>query len=57
MVVKFVARYGKEVHEFLATEEYAPVLRYYGPLHGHLPETMVSGSLPAPLKGPHLIFA
>jgi len=31
VVVKFVARYGKEVHEFLARNGYAPTLRYYGP--------------------------
>jgi hypothetical protein len=50
VVVKFVTRYGKEVHEFLATKEYAPALRYYYTaiylvLFLHL------------LKGPHLIFA
>ena len=32
IVVKFVSRYGKEVHEFLANKNYAPHLRYYGPM-------------------------
>ena len=32
IVVKFVSRYGKEVHEFLAKKNYAPHLRYYGPM-------------------------
>ena len=32
IVVKFVSRYGKEVHEFLANKDYAPHLRYYGPM-------------------------
>jgi hypothetical protein len=32
VVVKFVTNYGKEVHEFLAQEGWAPKLRYYGPL-------------------------
>lgn len=45
VVVKFVASYGKEVHEFLATLGYAPALRYYGPLHGYLP-----GTLPTPAQ-------
>ncbi|TFK32543.1 hypothetical protein BDQ12DRAFT_716350 [Crucibulum laeve] len=30
IVVKFVARYGKDVHEFLARENHAPALRYFG---------------------------
>ena len=34
IVVKFVSRYGKEVHEFLADKDYAPHLRYYGPMPG-----------------------
>lgn len=32
IVVKFVDRYGAEVHRFLADRNYAPRLRYYGPL-------------------------
>jgi len=50
VVVKFVARYGKEVHEFLATKGNAPALRYYGPLCSRLPETMVPGTLPTPAQ-------
>jgi hypothetical protein len=45
VVVKFVARYGDEVHKFLANKGYAPALRYYGPLPSHL-----SGTLPAPAQ-------
>ncbi|KAI9435035.1 hypothetical protein H4582DRAFT_1817874 [Lactarius indigo] len=44
VIVKFVSRYGKEVHEFLAREKYAPSLRYYGPLS----ETRLSGVFPRP---------
>ncbi|KAF7771664.1 hypothetical protein Agabi119p4_5975 [Agaricus bisporus var. burnettii] len=32
VVVKFVDRYGAEVHQFLAEEGHAPQLLYYGPL-------------------------
>ena len=32
IVVKFVSRYGKEVHKFLATQGHAPRLRYCGSL-------------------------
>lgn len=32
IVVKFVSRYSKEVHEFLAKKNYAPNLLYYGPM-------------------------
>jgi len=32
IVVKFVSRYSKDVHEFLADKKYAPRLRYYGPM-------------------------
>ena len=46
VVVKFVARYGKEVHEFLARNGYAPTLRYCGPL----PETKLSGIFPGPAQ-------
>lgn len=44
-VVKFVARYGKEVHELLEREGYAPP-RYYG----HLPDTKLSGIFPRPTQ-------
>ncbi|TFK32865.1 hypothetical protein BDQ12DRAFT_473206 [Crucibulum laeve] len=30
IVVKFVSRYGKDVHEFLARDNHAPDLRYFG---------------------------
>ena len=46
VVVKFVARYGKEVHEFLARKGCAPTLRYCGPLQETLPETKLSGISP-----------
>jgi len=39
VVVKFAARYGEDVHEFLARKGCAPTLRYCGPL----PETKLSG--------------
>ncbi len=32
VVVKFAASYGKEVHEFLARNGWAPTLRHYGPI-------------------------
>jgi hypothetical protein len=32
LVVKFVARYGEQVHRFLAEQAHAPALRYYGPI-------------------------
>jgi len=47
MVVKFVARYGEEVHRFLAHNGHAPALRYYG----HLPGTQLSGAFPNPAQG------
>lgn len=47
MVVKFVARYGEEVHRFLARNGHAPALRYYGPL----PNTQLSGVFPEPAQG------
>ncbi|KAG7094076.1 hypothetical protein E1B28_007696 [Marasmius oreades] len=34
IVVKFVERYGAEVHEFLAAQGHAPQLRFYGALPG-----------------------
>jgi len=46
VVVKFVARYGEEVHEFLARKGCAPTLRYCGPL----PETKLSGIFPGPAQ-------
>lgn len=35
VVVKFANRYGREVHQFLATKGYAPRLRYCGPMDGN----------------------
>ena len=46
VVVKFVARYGKEVHEFLARNGFAPTLRH----SGRLPESKLSGILPGPAQ-------
>ena len=46
VVVKFVARYGEEVHKFLARKGCAPDLRYCGPL----PETKLSGIFPGPAQ-------
>ncbi|KAH8992599.1 hypothetical protein EDB86DRAFT_2932241 [Lactarius hatsudake] len=46
VVVKFVSRYGKEVHEFLARKGWAPTLRYYGPL----PETEHYSVFPGPAQ-------
>ncbi|KAI9437469.1 hypothetical protein H4582DRAFT_278628 [Lactarius indigo] len=46
VVVKFVSRYGKEVHEFLAHEGYAPLLLY----HGALPEIRLPCVLPGPTQ-------
>jgi hypothetical protein len=46
VVVKFVARYGEEVHEFLARKGCAPALRYCGPLPG----TKLSGIFPGPAQ-------
>jgi hypothetical protein len=37
VVIKFVARYGKDVHEFLAKRGWAPTLRYYGQLRDTMP--------------------
>ena len=34
IVVKFVSRYGVNVHKFLASRELAPQLHYFGPLPG-----------------------
>jgi len=53
VVVKFVARYGEQVHEFLADHGYAPTLRY----HGSLPGTQLSGFCPDLLNKRHLAFA
>jgi len=46
VVIKFVARYGEEVHKFLARKGCAPTLQYCGPL----PETKLSGILPGPAQ-------
>ena len=46
VVVKFVARYGEEVHKFLARKGRAPALRYCGPL----PETKLSGIFTGPTQ-------
>ena len=46
VVVKFVARYGEEVHKFLARHGHAPALRYCGPL----PETKLSGNFTRPAQ-------
>ncbi|KAH9171271.1 hypothetical protein EDB89DRAFT_2243611 [Lactarius sanguifluus] len=46
VVVKFVSRYGKEVHEFLARKGWAPTLRYCGPL----PETELCSVFPGPAR-------
>lgn len=52
VVVKFVARYGEEVHDFLARHGYAPALRYCSPL----PKTKLSGiSGPAQSATPGLL--
>ncbi|TFK31382.1 hypothetical protein BDQ12DRAFT_694237, partial [Crucibulum laeve] len=47
VVVKFVDRYGREVHEFLAEEGHAPRLRYCGPLLLQ-PDQPPLSSLPPP---------
>ncbi|TDL19319.1 hypothetical protein BD410DRAFT_727414 [Rickenella mellea] len=46
IVVKFVNRYGTEVHEFLAKRNHAPRLRYCGPI----PNSVVQERLPEALK-------
>ena len=46
VVIKFVARYGEEVHKFLADKGYAPALRYCG----SLPGTKLSGIFPGPAQ-------
>ncbi|KAH9053957.1 hypothetical protein EDB83DRAFT_2552759 [Lactarius deliciosus] len=46
VVVKFVSRYGKEVHEFLACKGWAPTLRYCG----LLPETEHYSVFPGPAQ-------
>ena len=47
VVIKFVSRYGEEVHEFLASKDYAPKLRYYGPLPGAPPSPPRPKNAPA----------
>ncbi|KAF8871583.1 hypothetical protein BD779DRAFT_1652902 [Infundibulicybe gibba] len=46
IVVKFVTRYGEEVHKFLAGHGHVPKLRYCGPLDINLPADK-SKSLPS----------
>lgn len=46
VVVKFVARYGKEVHELLAEHNFAPQLLYCGPIL----ENPLSGTLHEPAR-------
>jgi hypothetical protein len=48
VVVKFVASYGEEVHKFLASNGWAPTLRYCGPLGR---ESELSDGFPGPAKG------
>jgi hypothetical protein len=59
IVVKFVTRYGTDVHKFLASEDHAPRLRYCGPLSGtnsldgeHAPATLSSQQFPVLSLGP-----
>ena len=47
IVIKFVSRYGEGVHTFLADNEYAPKLRYYGPLPGAPPSPQRPKNAPA----------
>ncbi|KAF8801737.1 hypothetical protein BYT27DRAFT_7215855 [Phlegmacium glaucopus] len=49
IVIKFMLRYGKEVHEFLANKSYAPHLRYYGPMPNAPPSPPCPKSAPAGL--------
>jgi serine/threonine protein kinase len=56
IVVKFVTRYGTDVHKFLASEDHAPRLRYYGPLSGineeQSPKSLSSQQSPVLSLGP-----
>jgi hypothetical protein len=56
IVVKFVTRYGRDVHKFLASENHAPRLRYCGPLSGtdeeQSPATLSSQQSPVLSLGP-----
>ncbi|KAH9062330.1 hypothetical protein EDB87DRAFT_1559239 [Lactarius vividus] len=57
VVVKFVSRYSKEVHKFLAHEEYAPSLLYYGPLpNGGLSSIFLEPTPPSPYWRPNLMY-
>jgi hypothetical protein len=47
IVVKFVSRYGEEVHKFLAGNDYAPKLRYYSSLPGAPPSPPRPKNAPA----------
>jgi hypothetical protein len=51
IVVKFVDEYGAEVHRFLAEQEYAPQLLYYGPL----PDRTIYDASEAALDGMKLM--
>ena len=46
IVVKFVDRYGAEVHQFLADKNHSPKLRYYGPLE--VDDSLGNNTSPAP---------
>ncbi|TDL14986.1 hypothetical protein BD410DRAFT_733325 [Rickenella mellea] len=46
IVVKFVDRYGYDVHQFLATKYHSPQLRYYGPLE--VDDSLGNNTSPAP---------
>ena len=46
VVVKFVDRYGAEIHQFLADKHHSPELRYYGPLE--VDDSPGNNTLPAP---------
>ncbi|TFK34770.1 hypothetical protein BDQ12DRAFT_612898 [Crucibulum laeve] len=48
VVVKFVDRYGREVHEFLAKEGYAPKLHYCGSLPLQLVQPQPASTSPIP---------
>jgi len=56
IVVKFVTRYGTDVHKFLASEDHAPRLRYCGPISGidveQSPATLSSQQSPVLSLGP-----
>jgi hypothetical protein len=53
VVVKFVMRYGEQVHKFLAEHGRAPTLRYYGPLPKHTLFDRFLGHTENITLGPH----